>query len=190
MTRRKRRRRIRSQNGWLIQQLPTMIHTGTFNHYMLILKLFFYFEQPLWILLSIFSCSSIENFNCRKGNSKSLSLTSKLLLGNLNFSSFYFLLSHKGTENERNCVLIIIFLNRNNKQSEIYSNQSNDDDIDNMLKLESQKPKPTVSAHSIPPPTAADNSDDDDFVSGDEDEGLCFFFTFSKFSENYKWVGY
>ena len=59
-----------------------------------------------------------------------------------------------------------------------------------MLKLESQKPKPTVSAHSIPPPTAADNSDDDDFVSGDEDEGLCFFFTFSKFSENYKWVGY
>ena len=83
-------------------------------------------------------------------------------------------------------MLIIIFLNRNNKQSEIYSNQSNDDDIDNMLKLESQKPKPTVSAHSIPPPTAADNSDDDDFVSGDEDEGLCFFFTFSKFSENYK----
>ena len=57
-----------------------------------------------------------------------------------------------------------------------------------MLKLESQKPKPTVSAHSIPPPTAADNSDDDDFVSGDEDEGLWFFYL-QKISENSKWVG-
>ena len=62
----------------------------------------------------------------------------------------------------------------NNKQTEIYSNQSNDDDIDNMLKLESQKPKPTASAPA-PPPMAADDSDNDDFVSGDEDEGNAVF---------------
>ena len=62
----------------------------------------------------------------------------------------------------------------NNKQTEIYSNQSNDDDIDNMLKLESQKPKPTASAPA-PPPMAADDSDNDDFVSGDEDEGNVVF---------------
>ena len=47
-----------------------------------------------------------------------------------------------------------------------------------MLKLESQKPKPTASAPP-PPPMAADDSDNDDFVSGDEDEGMLVFTTYN-----------
>ena len=49
-----------------------------------------------------------------------------------------------------------------------FSNQTNDD-IDDILKLETKNPtkKPAV---PVPPP---EDSDNDDFVSGDEDEGLC-----------------
>ena len=63
-----------------------------------------------------------------------------------------------------------------------FSNQTNDD-IDDILKLETKNPtkKPAV---PVPPP---EDSDNDDFVSGDEDEGLCsrFYRIFLFFLESF-----
>ena len=71
----------------------------------------------------------------------------------------------------------------NNRQMDLgFSNQTNDD-IDDILKLETKNPtkKPAV---PVPPP---EDSDNDDFVSGDEDEGLCsrFYRIFLFFLESF-----